>query len=52
MTEMAMPEGVIGGGWSYVIAAYGITGLVLGGYLLLLHRERTRLERQERPGSS
>lgn len=28
---------------SYVVAAYGITALVLAGYLWLLHRERTRL---------
>ena len=32
---------------SYVFAAYGITALVLGGYVLLLRRERDRLEREE-----
>lgn len=28
---------------SYVIAAYGITALVLVGYVVLLHREQARL---------
>ena len=37
---------------SYVIAAYGITGLVLVGYVVLMHRERRRLERDEGPGSA
>lgn len=32
---------------SYVIAAYGITALVLGGYLVLLHRERARLSQDD-----
>ena len=32
---------------SYVIAAYGITALVLAGYVWSLHRERIRLEREE-----
>ena len=30
---------------SYVIAAYGITAVALVGYLVLLHRERARLDR-------
>ncbi len=30
---------------SYVLAAYGITAVVLVGYLVLLHRERSRLDR-------
>jgi heme exporter protein CcmD len=30
---------------SYVVAAYGITALVLVGYLAMLHRERARLDR-------
>jgi len=30
---------------SYAIAAYGITAVTLIGYLVLLHRERARLER-------
>jgi CcmD family protein len=33
---------------SYAIAAYGITGLTLGVYLWLLHRERKRLAAAER----
>jgi len=32
---------------SYVIAAYGVTALALGLYLVSLHRERSRLERDE-----
>jgi CcmD family protein len=32
---------------SYVLAAYGITALVIGGYVFLLRRERDRLEREE-----
>lgn len=28
---------------SYLIAAYGVTVLVLGGYVVMLHRERARL---------
>lgn len=33
-----MPEGVIVGGWSYVIAAYGITATVLVLYVISLFR--------------
>lgn len=33
---------------SYAIAAYGITGLTLGIYLFLLHRERKRLAAADR----
>jgi CcmD family protein len=32
---------------SYLIAAYGITLLTLGGYLWQLRRELARLEREE-----
>ena len=32
---------------SYVIAAYGITVLVLVGYVLMLHREHARLRDEE-----
>ncbi len=36
-----MPDGVIAGGWSYVIAAYSITGIVLAAYAWsLLRRQR------------
>ena len=31
-----MPEGVIVGGWSYVIAAYSLTGVVFAAYALSL----------------
>jgi hypothetical protein len=31
-----MPEGVIAGGWGYVIAAYGLTALFMGGYCVSL----------------
>lgn len=37
------PEGVIIGGWSYVIAAYSITAVVLVGYALLV---RSRLRKK------
>ena len=40
MSEMAMPEGVIAGGWSYVVAAYTITAVVLAGYSWTLMRRR------------
>ncbi|MEZ5332310.1 MAG: hypothetical protein R2991_09725 [Thermoanaerobaculia bacterium] len=33
-----MPEGVIAGGWSYVIAAYGITTTVLVLYVVSLFK--------------
>ena len=32
---------------SYVVASYGITALVLVGYVVLLLRERARLDRGE-----
>jgi lipopolysaccharide export LptBFGC system permease protein LptF len=36
-----MPEGVIAGGWSYVIAAYSITAVGLAAYAWsLVHRLR------------
>lgn len=35
---MVMPEGVIVGAWSYVIAGYGLTALVLLGYAWTLWR--------------
>jgi len=38
-----MPEGVIIGGWSYVIAAYSITAAGLAAYAWsLAHRSRRR----------
>ncbi|MGH0032906.1 MAG: heme exporter protein CcmD [Myxococcota bacterium] len=32
---------------SYVVAAYGITALVLVGYVVMLHREKARLRRDD-----
>lgn len=41
-----MPEGVIGGGWAYVIAVYSITGVVLAVYTWsLLHRRSSEIRR-------
>ncbi len=42
-----MAEGVIIGGWSYVIAAYSITIVGLVGYFWALRRRRQRAEREE-----
>lgn len=39
-----MPEGVIQGGWSSVLAAYGLTALVWTGYVTWL---LSRLKAQE-----
>lgn len=41
-----MPEGVIYGGWAYVVAAYVITSLVIGIYAwsLVLRLRKARLE--------
>jgi len=42
--------GVVQGGWEFVVAAYTVTALVLGGYALSLHlryrREQARGERE------
>jgi CcmD family protein len=44
------PEGVIVGGWRYVIAAYSITAVVLVSYVWSLHRRlRREQQRKERP---
>ena len=45
MSEMAMPEGVIAGGWNFVIAGYGLTFVVLAGYAWSLCRRRRRADR-------
>jgi hypothetical protein len=46
--------GVVQGGWEFVIAAYTVSALVLGGYALILHRryraERARAAREEALG--
>ena len=47
MSEMSMPEGVISGGWNYVISAYGLTVVVLTSFawsLLVRGREAGRGE--------
>ncbi len=44
-----MPEGVIVGGWSYVIAAYGISVVVLAAYTFVL-LSRLRRAAGGRPG--
>ncbi len=40
-----MPEGVVTGGWSYVIGAYSLTTVVLVAYAWSLYR-RSRAEDQ------
>ncbi len=49
MSEMAMPEGVIAGGWSYVLSAYGITAVVFIGYAWSLLRRRAAVSDGEEP---
>ena len=47
-------SGVLQGGWEFVIAAYVVTALVLGGYtfsVIARHRaERSRRDRERRGG--
>ena len=40
------PSGVIVGGWGYVIAAYGITAVVLVGYAWSLLRRSRELSKE------
>ena len=42
-----MSEGVIVGGWGYVIAAYSITAVGLVGYLWSLARRKTELDNED-----
>ena len=42
-----MPDGVIVGGWSYVIAAYSITAVALVLFAWRLHKRRGELSRRE-----
>ena len=42
-----MSEGVIVGGWSYVIAAYVITAVGLVAYFWSLRRRQDRLDEEE-----
>ena len=41
-----MPEGVIAGGWGYVIAAWGITAAVLIVYAALLKKRLRDAQRE------
>jgi hypothetical protein len=43
-----MPEGVILGGWSYVIAAYSITGLGFALFAWSLYRRELAEEKRSR----
>jgi hypothetical protein len=46
-------SGVVQGGWEFVIAAYAVSALVLGGYALSLHhRYRSERARAEREGAA
>ena len=45
-----MPDGVITGGWSYVIAAYGLTAAVLVAYVASLVARARRTAAQPSPG--
>ena len=42
-----MSEGVIIGGWSYVIAGYAITALGLLAYIWSLRRRQDQLDRED-----
>lgn len=43
-----MPEGVIVGGWPFVIAAYSITGVALAAHLMFLFvREKSETGRSQ-----
>jgi hypothetical protein len=42
-----MPEGVIAGGWNFVIAAYAVSALVFLGYTWSLRRRWTREQNHE-----
>ena len=42
-----MAEGVIVGGWPYVVAAYSITVIGLVAYLWSLGRRRHRIDRED-----
>jgi hypothetical protein len=46
-----MTGGVVTGGWNYVVAAYAVTGVMLGGYIAsVLVRWRQELGRREGGG--
>jgi CcmD family protein len=42
-----MSEGVIVGGWSYVVAAYSITVAGLLGYLWSLRRRKNQIDNED-----
>jgi hypothetical protein len=44
-----VPEGVVAGGWSYAIAAYSITALVLVAYAWSLVSRLRKASREEEP---
>ncbi len=43
-----MPEGVIVGGWNFVLAAYSVTFVVLIGHFVSMWRRERQLEREGR----
>ena len=45
MSELAAPEGVIIGGWSYVTAAYSITAAALILYVLSVFRRLRKVSK-------
>jgi heme exporter protein CcmD len=50
------PTGVIQGGWGFVVAAYGVSAVVLSGYALSIYlryrAERGRAARQRAEGTA
>jgi CcmD family protein len=42
------PEGVIIGGWNFVVAAYVVTAVVLVGYAWSLRSRLDKIQKQER----
>jgi hypothetical protein len=52
-----MTQGVIQGGWNFVVAAYTVSAVVLVGYAISVHsryraeRERARREAEHRGGA-
>ena len=43
------PEGVIIGGWSFVVAAYAVTAVVLAAYAWSVRSRLAKLESRTRP---
>ena len=42
-----MPEGVVTGGWQFIVPAYLITTVVLAAYVWSISARRKRLEKKE-----